>query len=444
VFGPRIVVNAVDARIIVCPLKVPLPEPATPPERVRELGCRDMKAGDPALAGTARGFSRATPEEEARLWRLLDGAHFALNRQIGLDPAAHQEAALLGGVRASFPGLGPFASFLLVGGTPNFAAADVVHPLILPVASPPPPRPRPPSPPPPEPPSPPEPPPPPPPPPPEPPQQPPPSPPAFLNLGGFGGGAPELFAEAVTDAAIVTFRTGTETIDRIELQNGQIRQRGTALALESMFIAESGIGLERWTGPVEGDPGTYSNGTTTATLTSQQGLHVLYALAPPTNLPTSGIVTYSNIVHHTKPTVADGMRPPGTFYTYGNGFVPGLAIDFGLGKVGAALQASIGGVSHRIVTDGGLNPSELNQSQVNLLANGRFSSGGRNIDVQILPSDFDSYPCPSEPSGPCRASIEGFLAGQQGRHAGVLYQFGRDTLQNRFVTGGVIFRADGD
>jgi hypothetical protein len=318
-------------------------------------------------------------------------AHIALDRRIGRDPSAYQEAAVFNETQPIvFPALGPFASSLLSTGIPDFAAVDVVqNAVILPTA-------------------------------------PQPEPPPVI-LGGFGGGAAPLFSEPTADAAIVTFRPGSPpTVDRIELQNGQVRQRGTAAAVDAAFV-DNIIGLERWTGP----NGSYSDGTTSATLpTTNHGLHVLYGI-PATNLPTSTTVNYlNNVAHSTPPTLSDGAAAPGTL-NYAN-----MRIAFGPMIAGSrvALEAgvSIATETFSFATNGGLG--NINLSQIILQSNGRFSSGGATIPVSY------SYPgnvCTGTLT--CFANVEGFLAGPGGNHAGFIYQFG----DIRSVTGGVILRQGG-
>ncbi len=370
------------------------------------------------MAASPRGFSRATAQETARLWQLLDGAHLALDRRIGRDPAAYQEAALVrdtvGLFSASLPALGPFASQLLVTGIPNFAGADVVQNAFILPPPPPPPPPEPPAPPPLETASTP--------PPPQTEPSPPPPPRVFPFLGGFGGGSPSLFASPTADAAIVSFRPDS-TVDRIELQNGQIRQRGTAEAVETGFF--SVIGIERWTN------GTISDGgTSSATLSADQGLHVLYGI-PATNLPTNQIVDYFDIRRATAPTISDGSVAPGSLD------YAGMRIAFGPQVAGSrvALEAGVSMPNNETFTfetNGGL--SNIASSQISLQSNGRFSSSGATLPVNYSNSPYSSVVCTG--SSTCFASVEGFLAGPGGDHAGFIYQFG----DIRSVTGGVIIR----
>jgi FecR protein len=413
IFGSRVVTDVTDAEVVICPRNVPLPDPSTPPELVRAVGCLTAGASDPAVVATARGFSRATAQETARLWQLLDGAHLALDRRIGRDPAAYQEAALLRDTAGplAFPALGPFTSSLLVTGIPDFAGADVVQNAVIlppppPIDVPPPPQttvspPQADS----------------------PPQtvDPPPPPRVFPFLGGFGGGSPSLFATPTADPAIVTFRPGNPaTVDRIELQNGQIRQRGTAQAVDTGFF--SVIGLERWTN------GTFSDGgTTTATLSANQGLHVLYGV-PATSLPTNTVVDYFNLIHSTSPTISDGSVAPGSLTN------AAMSIAFGPQVAGSKVGLEAGvlmpnGENFNFQTTGGT--ANVSSSQISLQSNGRFSSGGATLPV--------SYPSGSvvcTGAATCFANVEGFLAGPGGNHAGFIYQFG----DIRSVTGGAILR----
>jgi hypothetical protein len=151
-----------------------------------------------------------------------------------------------------------------------------------------------------------------------------------------------------------------------------------------------------------------------------------------------GTVTYLNILGATRPTIADGSVAPGSFYSSGDGFTPGLAIDFGRSKVGVLMIAEIGGIDQRIESPGGHADPRL--STINLTRGGRFTSGTANVPVEV--EIFDGPPfSPACPTGPCLAKVEGFLAGLRGHHAGVLYQFGQSSLPNKRVTGGVVFGA---
>src|SRR5829696_4485735 len=69
----RVVAHSLESQVVVCQIGIPLPLPG-----VSSVGCRELRAGKPALAVTPRGFSQATAQEVARLTRLLDGAHLAL------------------------------------------------------------------------------------------------------------------------------------------------------------------------------------------------------------------------------------------------------------------------------------------------------------------------------------------------------------------------------
>jgi hypothetical protein len=249
----------------------------------------------------------------------------------------------------------------------------------------------------------------------------------FNQLAAIGGGSTPLFSAPIGDEAIVTFRPGTPvTVDRVELQNGLVRQRGTAQALEADSFGV--IGLERWTN------GTYSNGAnTTATLSATQGLHVLYG-TPATNLPTNLTVDYFDL-HATAPTIADGSVAPGSL------LYAGMRIAFGPqvagSRAGIEFGVNMDGQTHDVSTNGGTNNPAT--STVVLQSNGRFSSGGNTLNV-TFDSEGSSVACPNSEAA-CRASVEGFLAGVGGDHAGFIYQFGQ-TNSNR-VTGGVILRRGG-
>jgi hypothetical protein len=409
---PRVVTDVTDAQIVVCPRSVPLPDPSTPPEQVRAAGCREVRAGDPALAATPRGFSQATQQETAQLWRLLDGAHIALDRRIGRDPSAYQEAASLGDTITtrpiSFPALGPFASSRLLTGIPDFAGVDVVQNAVI---LPPQPQPQP-----------------------QPQLQPQPQPEPireFPLLGGFGAGSyPTLFAEPTADRAIVTFRPGS--VDRIELQNGQIRQRGAAdpPAADAFFDV---IGLERWTG------GTVSDGRgSSVALTGNESLHVLYG-NPATNIPMSGTVEY-NLDRSTRPTSANPGRPLGVV---DNGelsiaFTPTITnseVNFTLG-VRTTRTDLENSAYHTIATRA---YGDSTQGAILLQSNGRFSSGGATIPVSVDTESGPSDACP-DGAAACRASAEGFIAGSGASRAGLIYQFGQADRLGERVTGAATFR----
>ena len=77
--GNRAIVNFVDGAGSIC--------------MAGSSECRNVNAGDAALAISPTGFSPATAAEAARLWRQLDGAHLALARQAGRDPSKASGAA---------------------------------------------------------------------------------------------------------------------------------------------------------------------------------------------------------------------------------------------------------------------------------------------------------------------------------------------------------------
>ena len=87
--GDRTIINFVDGSGPIC--------------KIATAECRTVNAGEAAWAIGPNGFSRATPEEAARLWRQLDGAHLALARQSGRDPSAASGAAAgtTGSIRSS-------------------------------------------------------------------------------------------------------------------------------------------------------------------------------------------------------------------------------------------------------------------------------------------------------------------------------------------------------
>jgi hypothetical protein len=365
------------------------------------------------LAITRQGFATAGAQESARLWRRLDEAHLALDRRIGQDPSAYQEAAILRETIAfptSFPMLGPFTSNLLVTGIPQVTGIDIIQNAVIEPTLPPPGQSGPPG--------------------PAPPGPRPPPPAAFNQLAALGGGATPLFSAPISDEAIVSFRGTTGTVDRVQLQNGLVRQRGNADALEAQSFGF--IGLERWT------DGTYRNSAnTTATLEPSQGLHVLYG-TPPTNLPTNTIVTYADLRHATAPTIADGSVDPGTlnFAQMRIVFGPEVAGS----RAGMDLEVRIDNTDHLITTnpEGGI--ANAATGPIVLEANGRFSSRGRTLFVFVGSEGGSSAACPNNDAA-CRASVQGFLANTGGDHAGFIYQFGQGPSTR--VTGGAILRQGG-
>src|SRR5579862_5027788 len=72
--GGRTIVNFVDGSGPIC--------------IVATGACRTLAVGEPALAIGLNGFSPATAQEAARLWRRLDSAHLALAQQAGRDASA--------------------------------------------------------------------------------------------------------------------------------------------------------------------------------------------------------------------------------------------------------------------------------------------------------------------------------------------------------------------
>ncbi|OYX66033.1 MAG: hypothetical protein B7Y88_06150 [Sphingomonadales bacterium 32-64-17] len=181
------------------------------------------------------------------------------------------------------------------------------------------------------------------------------------------------------------------------------------------------IGWTRWAGGTTG--GRFYADQDGIELPANGGWHVV-AGDPATNLPTSGTVQYA-LIGSTAPTIRDGSLAPGSFSGE-------LAVAFGsTPKVGVEFDVAIGGNSYAINTPGGVADP---------------MAGGMALDTGNM-RFFTEYnqPVLAQGSGPacagsgdCRATINGFLAGDGGTYAGVVYTFGNTTFDKQ-IDGSAVF-----
>jgi len=186
-------------------------------------------------------------------------------------------------------------------------------------------------------------------------------------------------------------------------------------------VAEQGVvpgilSWERWTNGAVND-----QTSTTYTLTSNQGIHVLNGVLA-TNIPTSGTYTY-NLVGATAPTMADGSVSPGTLLGTST-----VGVAFGsTPTVGVNLNVQIGGGTYNIQSSGGSAAPSL--SATSLISNGLFNASG-------IPTSLTSGTNVVCPSGGCAANVNGFLAGNGASHLGILYSFGNATTNGTKMVSG--------
>lgn len=256
--------------------------------------------------------------------------------------------------------------------------------------------------------------------------------------GTYSGGPPPIVGTEKTDQ-IVIYSATTIGIDSRE--NSRVTYDDTTGAplayvwetntVESPTIGnttqnDSGsvadvIGWTRWADGTTG--GRYFNDEDGIEMPANGGWHIV-AGDPATNLPTSGTVQYA-LIGSTDPTIRDGSLTPGTFSGE-------LAVAFGATpKVGVEFDVAIGGNSYAINTPGGvadpmaggmaLDPSDM-----------RF---GTNINEPVL-AQGSGPACGG--SGDCQATINGFLSGDGGTYAGVVYTFGNAGFDQQ-IDGSAVF-----
>ncbi|ASK87095.1 hypothetical protein [Sphingorhabdus sp. SMR4y] len=184
--------------------------------------------------------------------------------------------------------------------------------------------------------------------------------------------------------------------------------RDTAENVDFGSAADGVINWTRWTNGTA----TLSdaNGARNFDYPENGGVHFVYGSAA-TNLPTTGTIAY-DLVGSTAPTLRDGSQTPGTFAGQ-------LAIAFGgTPKVGLEFEVGIGGSTYGIATEGGVAGAATD----GLVIFTDTSTGFAN-------HTFASFNVPVSGDGPvcasgCRATIDGFLAGDGASHVGVNYTFG--------------------
>lgn len=247
------------------------------------------------------------------------------------------------------------------------------------------------------------------------------------QFAGFGAGFQDATLDPPRSGLATGLVEGDLTLSSINLTSGGARSRDpvTSTVFERGSSTDSSgvpvLAWERWTG-------TVTDGTNSVNLSADQGLHVIHGL-PATNIPTNTLLSY-NLVGATKPTIGDGSLAAGTLTSGSLGVLFGPNVTSS--RVGVNLAVSIGGGNYAIQTNGGAtNPAA---SAIALLADGRFNSGGQNVGVTGA-----GTVCPTG----CTASIDGFLAGNGARNAGLIYQF-QDPASAPFisaVTGAAAFKA---
>ncbi len=176
-------------------------------------------------------------------------------------------------------------------------------------------------------------------------------------------------------------------------------------------FGSAGNGVINWTRWADGTATlSDANGARNFDYPENGGVHFVYGSAA-TNLPASGTIAY-DLVGSTAPTLRDGSQTPGTFAGQ-------LAIAFGsTPKVGLEFAVGIGGSTYGIATEGGIAGAATN----GLVIFTDTSTGFAN-------HTFASFNVAVSGDGPvctsgCRATIDGFLAGDGASHVGVNYTFG--------------------
>tara|TARA_R110001599_G_scaffold352744_1_gene588423 strand:+ start:199 stop:1812 length:1614 start_codon:yes stop_codon:yes gene_type:complete len=179
---------------------------------------------------------------------------------------------------------------------------------------------------------------------------------------------------------------------------------GTARQIEAGSVGEI-ISWARW---ADGTTG----GSSEIAMTANQGWHLITG-APPSNIPTTGTVTYE-LVSQTAPTNRDGSLKPGLF-------VGNLAVAFGAAqpRVGFDFQVSIGGDAYNFGTPGGAADASNGGRPVELTGDYAYTFGSGQ-DMFLVTGGGPL--CGG--SGDCTASFRGFLAGEEASHVGVSYTFG--------------------
>lgn len=210
--------------------------------------------------------------------------------------------------------------------------------------------------------------------------------------------------DAVLAGSFGDISAGSTDITIINNEVKQIHGFNNSYAPGDVTVSEAGgvqsvISWQRWS---DGQIGGQSFGNPrTMVLGENQSMHVL-AWSPATNLPSSGVATYT-LVGATNPTVADGSLAPGSF----DGEIA-VAFGGGMNRVGLDLDVSIGGHTYNILTTGGT--AAPNSSQLTLGAGAGFSG---TLDIAA-----GGVACPD---AACQAKVAGALAGSGASHAALAY-----------------------
>ena len=203
--------------------------------------------------------------------------------------------------------------------------------------------------------------------------------------------------------ALATFNSGGElagladqTYANIVIDNG------------AATIADAGsdgpVSWARWTG---GALGGTAYSSPAPTIPADGGIHI--AVGPvATNIPISGTAQYA-LVGATQPTIEDGSVAPGTF-------TGTLGVDFATAKVGFDFNVSIGGHDYAFASTGGA--SDPSQSEMGLYG-AYFGSNFGHAAGATVDATTGGPACPS--GGSCKATVSGFLSGNEASHAAVSY-----------------------
>ncbi len=274
------------------------------------------------------------------------------------------------------------------------------------------------------------------------------------TVGAFGYGDPAVFANvpitlgrmqdfnsgagSLTDMSVVPDSTKPATGLSVNAFNLEVDNLTTVYGWHRLDRTVPGIsvdqgviagilGWERMTGTLH-THNSNSGGGPDLELNSNQGVHIIHGVAA-TNIPTNVNYTY-NLVGGTSPTLADGSSAAGTL-TSGQ---VGVNFSTTAPKFGVDLNVNMGSAgAYNLASSGGASSPSLNAPILH--STGTFGTTAAN---QVVATNT-SGPNTVCVSGTCSAAVSGFLAGDQAKHLGIIYQFGNSSAPGKVVTGAAGF-----
>ncbi|OAO00709.1 hypothetical protein A8B75_17500 [Sphingomonadales bacterium EhC05] len=211
------------------------------------------------------------------------------------------------------------------------------------------------------------------------------------------------------------------TDGQLSSYRGLANFEGTRDTAQILDFGSAGDGIVNWSRWANGLATlTSASGGGTFDFPANGGQHFIYG-SPATNLPGSGTISYE-LAGFTSPTSSDGSLDPGSFSGQ-------LAVAFGATpQVGLDFNIGIGGTDYLLSTAGGA--ADPSNGGLGVTLNG--GSGTNFGFASILNMDANGSLC----ADGCRATINGFLAGDGASHAGVSYSFVNKSGNNNLTVNG--------